>query len=49
MSNQPTAAKPAVQNDAKAAQNPDNAGKTTIEDGVVAKVVGIATRDVAGV
>lgn len=51
MSTQPTAVKPAVQNDAKATQNSnaDNAGKTTIEDGVVAKVVGIATRDVAGV
>lgn len=51
MSMQPTGAKPAVQNDAKAAPNKteNNAGKTTIEDGVVAKVVGIATRDVAGV
>lgn len=51
MSTQPTAVKPAVQNDAKAAQDTsnNNAGKTTIEDGVVAKVVGIATRDVDGV
>lgn len=51
MSTQPTVAKQAVHNDAKAAQKPstDNVGKTTIDDAVVAKVVGIATRDVAGV
>lgn len=50
MSTQPTSVKPAAQNDAKAVQNENsNAGKTTIEDSVVAKVVGIATREVSGV
>lgn len=55
MSTQPTSVKPAAQHEAKDAKNVvsqngnDNAGKTTIEDSVVAKVVGIATREVSGV
>lgn len=55
MSTQPTSVKPAAQHEAKDAKtlvsqnSGDNAGKTTIEDSVVAKVVGIATREVSGV
>lgn len=49
MSNQPQSTTPATETSAPAPAGKDGRGTTTIAEGVVAKIAGIATKDIPGV